>query len=175
MQIVDIIPDCSCYSNSKCGFQPVIAVASPQPIVTILPPSKLNCLSGSTVTLTATATGGSGGYTYQWYTGTPPSGAPISGATSSTYNANTVGSYYVVVTTSKGCQDTSEPVTVEHTPNPTVSITSPTLELNCKVSTITLTATASSGEAPYTYKWFKDGSEISGQTSSTWTLQLLDV
>lgn len=111
-------PSCSCYSNSKCGFQEVIVVASPQPTVTISPPSKLDCLSGSTVTLTATATGGSGGYTYQWYTGTPPSGTLISGATSSTYNAPAAGSYYVVVTTSQGCTDTSEPVTVENAPNP---------------------------------------------------------
>lgn len=41
---------------------------------------------------------GSGTFTYQWYTGTYPSGTAISGATSSTYTTPSHGNYYVIVT-----------------------------------------------------------------------------
>lgn len=40
----------------------------------------------------------SGTFTYQWYSGTYPSGTSIGGATSSTYTTTTHGNFYVVVT-----------------------------------------------------------------------------
>ncbi len=58
---------------------------------------------GETITLTATATGGNGPKTYQWYHGGTADGNAISGATSATYTKATcvvgdAGSYYCKVT-----------------------------------------------------------------------------
>lgn len=41
---------------------------------------------------------GSGTFTYQWYSGTHPSGTAIGGATTANYTATAPGNYYVVVT-----------------------------------------------------------------------------
>jgi PKD repeat protein len=48
-------------------------------------------------------TAGSAGISYQWYL----NGAPIAGATSSSYNATQGGAYTVLVKTSQGCSGTS--------------------------------------------------------------------
>ncbi len=61
----------------------------------ITPANAIACV-GSTATLSAT-----GGQTYQWY---DDNNLPISGATTSSYNASSPGQYKIYVTTSAGCQ-----------------------------------------------------------------------
>lgn len=71
--------------------------------VSVTPNGPLSLCDGTSQTLTATASGGAG-LSYQW----TRNGSPISGATSSTYNATISGSYNCVVTGSEctsGVQD----------------------------------------------------------------------
>lgn len=96
--------------NSASATLTVIA----RPNVSITPANPAICPGGS-VTLNAPTTG----YTYQWFEGGVPIAPPATGAS---YNASAIGSYSVKVTsTSTGCKDTSNPVTVIANPLITAS------------------------------------------------------
>lgn len=57
-----------------------------------------------TITLTASGLQASGGQgQYQWYTGTPPVGSPLAGATAATLVPLSGGSYYITVQAATGC------------------------------------------------------------------------
>jgi len=152
-------PNCDVRSNDS------VVTSVPDPDVSVTPTSgELNC-NVSSVLLTASVTGGETPYTYQWY----KNGAAISGATNSTYTATSAGTYKVVVTDHNGCTDTSADVVVTSVPDPDVSVTPTSGELNCKVSSVLLTASVTGGETPYTYQWYKNGAAISGATNSTYS------
>ncbi|MCR4392179.1 MAG: lamin tail domain-containing protein, partial [Candidatus Acetothermia bacterium] len=53
-------------------------------------------------------------------------------------------------------------------PNPQVSVTPTSGELNCSMSRVLLTASVTGGEAPYSYQWYKDGTPIAGATGATY-------
>lgn len=98
------------FTNSTAATLTVVA----PPNVSITPANPGLC-PGGTVTLNAPATG----YTYQWFQGGTPITPPATGAS---YVANALGSYSVKVTsTTTGCKDTSDAVTV--TANPTITAT----------------------------------------------------
>ena len=130
------------------------------------------CYSTSPGTFTATATGGPGSYTYQWYTG---AGA-ISGATNSTYNPGNITSSttYHCSVTSGGCGTvgtTASAITVYPVFNATISGgTSPSCY---STSPGTFTATASGGNGSYSYQWYNSSGSIASATSSTYTAPVL--
>ncbi|GAB4403870.1 MAG: hypothetical protein Kow00123_15320 [Anaerolineales bacterium] len=143
----------------------VTVTSVPDPDVSVTPTSgELNC-NVSSVLLTASVSGGESPFAYQWY----KNGTAIAGATSSTYSATSAGVYKVVVTDHNGCADTSNEVTVVSVPNPDVSVTPTSGELNCNVSSVLLTASVTGGESPFAYQWYKNGTAIAGATSSTYS------
>jgi hypothetical protein len=108
---------CKATSIAACNFTNSTAAmltVNARPDVSITPANPAFCPGGS-VTLNAPTPG----YTYQWFQG----GSPIApAATGATYSANAIGSYSVKVTsTTTGCKDTSNPVTV--TANPVITAT----------------------------------------------------
>nr|MDO8114825.1 M14 family zinc carboxypeptidase [Candidatus Sigynarchaeota archaeon] len=132
-----------------------------------------------TSTLTATASGWSdadgdaAGYTYRWFR----NGAVIAGQTASTLgnaNFNKGNAIIVEITpfdgTASGTPVNSSAITIQ---NSAPSITTATITPSPAYKTSTLTATASGwidadGDAAgYTYRWFRNGAVIAGQTSST--------
>ena len=146
------------------------------PTVSIAPVGPLTMDAGQAQTFTATASGGSGTISYQWYL----DGSAISGATSSTYSfSESVGSYSVTctVTDSASTPVTSPPSNaVSITVNsalvaPTVTSTPSTIDQGQNSS---LTSTAvSTGTSPYTYQWFEMApggsfSPISGAISTSY-------
>ncbi len=152
-------PYCDVRSNDS------VVTSVPDPQVSVTPTGgELNC-KVSSVLLTASVTGGEGPFGYQWY----KDGSAIAGATSSTYSATSAGVYKVVVTDANGCTDDSDEVTVTSVPDPQVSVTPTSGELNCKVESVLLTASVTGGEGPFAYQWYKDGSAIAGATSSTYS------
>jgi parallel beta-helix repeat protein len=133
-------------------------------------PSSVVMDVGQSQTFTATVTGGTAPYTYQWYL----NGSAISGATSSsyTYTPSSSGSHTIYV---KSTDNASTPVTVQSssssiTVNSALSIsispTSVTLDVG---QSQTFTSSVSGGTSSYSYQWYLDGGAVSGATSSSWT------
>ena len=102
----------------------------------------LTC-SNLSATITATVTGGTDGYTYNW-------------SNSGTNNASEVtapGSYTVTVTDANGCSIEATQTITEDKTAPTVTIDNNATELNCNRTSITLTATGSDAS----YVWSNGG------------------
>jgi len=140
---------------------PVTVSITPIPAVPTV--SGATICSGTTVTLTATAPGG----TYQWYDAV--SGGTLL-ATSAGYTTPVLTSTktYYVQTTVDGCISSRTPVTVAVTPIPaTPTVSGVTI---CAGSATTLTATASGGS----YEWYD--ASFSGNlqaTGATYTTPVL--
>ena len=117
--------------------------------------------SGGSVTLSAnTGTG----LTYQWRR----NGTSISGATGSTHAATLSGTYTVLVT-SNGCSTVSSGITVTVSAAPAASISYNGSSALCNGATLTLSANIGSG---LTYQWRRNGTNISGATSSAYNASL---
>jgi hypothetical protein len=139
------------------------------PSVTISPASATLDV-GQSQTFTATVSGGTPPFKYQWYLG----GSAVSGATNSswTFTATSPGSdtVYVIVTDSASVepsvQSSSAQVIVD--PALTVAIT-PTSATMSVGMTITFKSSVSGGALPYThYQWYLNGAASPGATYSTW-------
>jgi disulfide bond formation protein DsbB len=131
-----------------------------------IPPSSQSVCAGSNVTFNVTATGT--GLTYQWR----KNGVNINGETSSSFTINNAahadaGNYDVVVTGSCGSL-TSVQATL--TVNAATLITThPQSQSVCSGGNISFNA-AATGTGTLTYQWKKNGINISGATSSAYTI-----
>ena len=136
------------------------------PIISTQPAAK-TVTAGETATFSVAAAG-TAPLSYQWKKG----GTDISGATSSSYTtpatslADSGTAYSVVVSNDVGTA-TSDAVilTVTMAPVITEQPTAKTVDPNA-TATFSVTAT---GTAPFSYQWKKNGTDISGATSSTYT------
>jgi hypothetical protein len=130
----------------------------PDPLITVEPVGFVECI-GQTNSLTVTASGGSGTFTYQWQAGSTSTG-PWSnvGTNSNSYtppssSAQTL--YYRVIITNSGagCNTlTSSVVTVQVTGPANVSITvnNPVI---CVGGSAVITSVVTGGSGSYTYLW----------------------
>jgi len=133
--------------------------------------------SGSTATLSVTASGQTP-FTYQWYEGASPSTAnPIAGATSSTYTTppiTTTKQYWVKV--SNSCPSSAASATVTVTPqvcDEPVITTEPASQTVTPNTSVTLSA-AGNGTTPITWQWYRattvgDTSQPVGTNSPSFT------
>ncbi len=114
------------------------------------------CLGGQ-VTLSASPSGG--GITTRWFR----NGVLITGQSGSTLTTTDTGSYYVVVTTSSGCGDTSDVVLVRVLTSPAATL-GPAGPIGiCLGDSVNLTASPTSGVS---YQWFFNGVLMTGQSSA---------
>ncbi|MFN5133930.1 MAG: gliding motility-associated C-terminal domain-containing protein [Chitinophagaceae bacterium] len=116
--------------------------------------------SGGSVTLSATA----GATSYRWF----KDGTLISGATAAAYTVTQSGAYTVTATNASNCTSASSAATtgtVNALPS-TPTITSGGPVTFCSGGSVTLSATAGATS----YRWFKDGTLISGATAATYTV-----
>ncbi len=93
----------------------IVVHASPE--VTIDPDPAEFCDSDGSILITATGSGGAGGYEFNWNT---PSGMDVG----NTYNATLSGPHFVTVTDDNGCINTGVVMVTAH-PNPEVEIIDP--------------------------------------------------
>lgn len=144
-------------------------------------PAQLSCSpsqvdQGQTSVLSATgASGGTGPYSYQWYSKAPSAAAYslISGATSQSYTFTTTGttevgqwSFVLNATDSASTPSTASSAAVSVWVNlpPTVGV-SPELAVLDEGYSNTFTALTIGGAGPLTYEWFLDGVKVG--TNST--------
>ena len=133
-------------------------------------PASQTVAAGQTASFSVTATG-NGPLTYQW----KKNGTDISGATSSTYttpvnsSADTGAMYAVSVSNSAGTVTSSNAtLTVSAAPGAPVIGTQPANQSVAAGQTAKFSVTAT-GNGTLTYQWQKNGTDISGATSSTYT------
>ncbi len=133
-------------------------------------PASQSVTSGQTATFSVAAAG-TGTLTYQW----KKSGAAISGATAASYTtpattSSESGTQFTAVVTDSTGSLTSNPATLTVTAAAVApSITSqPANKTVTAGQTATFSVTAT-GTAPLTYQWKKNGADISGATSASYT------
>ncbi|MBL7954185.1 MAG: T9SS type A sorting domain-containing protein [Flavobacteriales bacterium] len=156
-----------CNDNNACTTNDVYN-ASCQCIGTPITPAATISAAGATTF----CTGGSvvlnantgAGYSYAWQR----NGTVITGATSSSYTATQAGTYTVTVTYS-GCSSTSANTTVTVTSAPTATIAAGGSTSFCNGGSVVLNANTGTG---FTYVWRRNGTAISGATSSSYTATL---
>jgi hypothetical protein len=120
------------------------------------------CSSGST---TLNASSAFSGLTYQWYRNS----SFLTGATGSSYNATTAGTY--TVTASNGsCNSTSTNAVSVTVNTPTTPIISPSFTGTCGSQSITMST--QSGLVG-TFQWNLNGTAISGATSSSYSTSVV--
>ena len=133
------------------------------------PPVSQIVTAGSNATFTVTATG-TAPLSYSWKFNTTPIPGPTSSALVLTNVQSTnAGTYSVTVTNSAGSQGASATLTV----NPAAtapSITSQPQSLTLANGAAAAFSVTASGSAPLSYQWLKDGSILSGATTSIYTL-----
>jgi hypothetical protein len=143
-----------------------LTVNSSPPAITTQP-SGQTVTAGANVTLSVVATG-SPTLTYQW----KRNGTNVSGGTSSTLSLNNIqpstgGTYSVVVTNSAGSVTSNNAVVVVNVP-PSIT-TQPSGQTVTAGANVTLSVVATGSPAP-TYQWKRNGTNVSGGTSSTLSL-----
>ncbi len=152
---------------------PLFTINAPSAPLVLSVPTKTdaNCNPNSG-TITAFASGGSGGFQYQLFTAAVAAGLPtynpsnpayiafLNTFTSSTniFNVNT-GNYFVYVKDATGCVQ-RQPIFVDITPNPTVVLSTVSDQCTSTGSSYSFTATGAFGIAPYSYS-------IGGSTVAT--------
>jgi hypothetical protein len=146
---------------------------TPSVTIAITAGSQTTC-AGSSVTFTATPTNGGTTPTYQWRN----NGTNISGATSATYTSTTLANTNAItcVMTSNACTTTptatsnslTMTVTPTVTPSVAIAITAGSQTI-CSGTSVTFTATPTNGGTTPTYQWRKNGTDISGAISATFT------
>jgi len=134
-----------------------------------------NFCSGSTSTLTATA---SSGTAFVWELDTGSGFNVISGQTNSTISVSTVGEYRAKVTDTNGCTSAySNTLSIAQFASPSVTITTVPGTTICTGDTATLTANPTGGSGSgYTYLWSTSATTqaISVTTSGTYTVTVTD-
>ncbi|MFM8949943.1 MAG: hypothetical protein ACKOKB_04095, partial [Bacteroidota bacterium] len=152
---VKVFGNCSGFVQSN---QVNITVGNYIPAVT--PSGPTTFCSGGSVALTTTS---SPNYTYKWF----KNAVLISSATSNSLTVTSAGNYSVeVFETSSGCTYTALPVTVVVNPLPTATITTNGPTTFCAGSNVGLVSNTGVG---LTYQWKKNGININGATSSTYS------
>ena len=123
------------------------------------------CYNTNPGTFTATGSGGTSAYTYQWYT--TPSNI-ISGATSSAYNPGNITAttgYYCLVTSGSCGTATTSTTSITVYPNRTVVVSGGTSPICYNTSPGTFTATGTGGIGIFSYQWYNSSGIINGATN----------
>ncbi|MFN3404255.1 MAG: sugar-binding protein [Cytophagaceae bacterium] len=147
---VSVVDEKGC--SDQDGKKQVIVTVNANPALTVNS-SNVEMCEGTSATLSANASGGSGALVISW---SPLQDIlPSDGRSGSvTVNPSSDRIYFVEVEDAKGCKNTngSLPVNVKVNPNPVLSVASPLVE-TCRGNSAQLTANASGGTAPMTFTW----------------------
>jgi len=133
-----------------CNTTAAYNFADPIPITLVADPTNVSCNGYCNGTILVTASGGGGGFTFQWFMG----GVLMPGETSALLAAICTGNYNVEVTDANGCTVSlpadvtiSEPIAI------TALMTSTTVSCNGACDG-TATLTIGGGAPPYIVNWY---------------------
>ncbi|MCC6541666.1 MAG: hypothetical protein IT225_05560, partial [Flavobacteriales bacterium] len=148
-------------SNGSCSgtSDPVVVSASGSmstPVINAQGPTSF-CSGANVILTTQQASGNS----YQWYL----DGSVIPGATNYAYTAFWNGAHTVVVSNGT-CSATSAALSISVGSQPSNSINAGGTTTFCSGGSVVLSGNTSSG---YTYSWARNGTTISGATTSSYT------
>lgn len=151
--------------NNGCNTQVPVAITAPQPISInpVIVQTSCGVCNGS---ITLNASGGTGGLTYLWNTG----------STSTNLTGLCAGVYSVLVTDANGCSSTFQ-VSVSNSNGPSASnptITNASCSNNCDGS---IALAPVGGTQPYTYLWLPGNQTtptLNNLCAGTYTVQILD-
>jgi len=163
-----ILPGCAGLANSSSNAKRNVGAGAPS--ITTQPISA-DVTTGQTATFAVAVTGTSP-LSYQWR----KNGTAVSGATSSTYTtpptttSDNRALFKVVVSNSAGSA-TSNTATLNVSGTAVVapSITTQPVSADVTVGQMATFAVAVTGTSPFSYQWQKNGTAVSGATSSTYT------
>jgi len=136
-------------------------------------PSNMAVKAGQTANFWIASTG-TAPLTYQW----KKNGAAIAGATSSNYTtavtamSDNAAQFTAVVTNSAGTATSKAAVLTVTAPVIAPSITSQPIAQSISAGQAATFSVASTGTAPMTYQWMRNGSAIGGSVSSSYTTAL---
>ncbi len=159
--------------GNGCTAVDSITLNNPAPIVVDFTIDKqVSCVGGSDGEITASASGGTAGYSYAW--NNTDTGASITGLSA--------GTYIVTVTNSESCTVVDSILLIE--PNPLTAILSVTSDFNgfnlsCNgASDARVKVINSGGVAPYTYLWDDTGAttidSLNGVPAGTYNVTVTD-
>jgi gliding motility-associated-like protein len=138
---------CTITDANACTFTISVTITNAgSPTASIVSSVNILCNGGNNGSATATATGGTGPYTYAW---TP------SGGNAATASGLTAGSYTVTATDANGCTSTAS-VTLTQPPALTASATSTPVLCNGGNTGSSICALVG-GVGPYIYSWSPSG------------------
>jgi hypothetical protein len=137
-----------------CTGTKVVSIIAPSPITLIATPTQPKC-SSQTGSINASATGGTGTFTY--------SKDGVNFKASGSFTGLSAGPYTITAQDGNGCM-ASMPLTINAAPPP-MALSLTTVQPLCSTDTGSITASASGGTPAYTYS--KDG--VKFQTSGSFT------
>ncbi|MES2284807.1 MAG: PKD domain-containing protein, partial [Bacteroidota bacterium] len=136
-------------TDSKgCTATNSVVITQPAALIVSAIPISPTCYQKADGSITASAIGGSGSYTYTWVTPTP---ASLTGATVSNTRA---GIYSVTVRDGNGCANTNS-FTIAEPPPLILTIT--TVNSACNLATGSASVSVTNGTPPYSYLWSTGG------------------
>jgi hypothetical protein len=144
---------------------PRVAINEPDPLNVTVSGTNISCNGQNNGSATANPTGGTAPYSYSW----------SSGQSTQTISGLAPGNYSVTVT-DNASQTTSGAVQITEPDALTLAIDASGTEINCNVTSITLTANVSGGTQGYNYLW-STGAQASGITvtnGGTYTITVTD-
>ncbi len=151
--------------SHSCIGQNTLIVAQPATLSIASVIGNVSCFGGSDAFIALTPAGGNSPYSFFWLP---------NGQTTSSITGLSAGNYSTQVTDSKGCQSGAN-FTITQSTSLTVAFT--TTNVSCFLgSNGKATATASGGNAPYTYSWSTSATiqSISGLTAGIYTVTVTD-
>ncbi len=153
--------------NLGCVFSSSVTITQPPVLTSTTSVTNETCNYLNNGTATASAAGGTAGYTYSW--------AP-SGGSAITASSLAAGTYTVTVTDALGCTSTALAVITQ--PLPITIVFDTQINVSCfGGSNGALSATVSGGTLNYAYSWMPGGGTsnvYSGLAAGTYTLTITD-